>query len=491
MASDILLRPTSATSLFSPANSTIDLEAIQGDVLLGLQKKWQLFVFFKIVDVPRFKHVLRCDIGRRITSSAEVQMRTLLLEEIKAAGNRDVLPLVGVNIAFTEAGITKLMPGADLGDPSFKAGQLSQAKALGDPVDAAGKPTTWSAPFLAGAIEGVFLLAAGTEVDVRATWALLDGLLGTTIEVVESQIGLVRPGAAAGHEHFGFQDGISQPCVKGLTSPLPGQQVVSPGVFVCGYPGEGKPAPARPAWVKDGAFMVFRLLEQKVPEFNDFLNTAAPTLGGGGIDPVLLGARMVGRWKSGAPVETTPLQDDTTVAADPTRNNDFDYSDDTGERRCPYAAHIRKTNPRSDIPEQALTSHRIIRAGIPFGPELDAAEILAKTTQQSRGLAFVCYQASIPNGFEFLQISWANNPDFVSPIAGPKHHPDGTVVHTGLDPIIGQAGTGARVMDEPVPNYPIGGIRSSLNLPNPFIVPRGGAYFFAPSIPSLMTELSE
>ncbi len=36
MASDTLLRPISATSLFSPANSTIDLEAIQGDVLYQL-----------------------------------------------------------------------------------------------------------------------------------------------------------------------------------------------------------------------------------------------------------------------------------------------------------------------------------------------------------------------------------------------------------------------------------------------------------------------
>jgi hypothetical protein len=47
--------------------------------------------------------------------------------------------------------------------------------------------------------------------------------------------GNVRPGPAAGHEHFGWQDGISQPGVNGLTTPFPGQQMVDPGLFVLGY----------------------------------------------------------------------------------------------------------------------------------------------------------------------------------------------------------------------------------------------------------------
>jgi len=40
----------------------------------------------------------------------------------------------------------------------------------------------------------------------------------------------------------------------------------------------------------------------------------------------LLGARIIGRWKSGAPVDLTSTQDDPALAVDPTRNNNFDFS---------------------------------------------------------------------------------------------------------------------------------------------------------------------
>jgi deferrochelatase/peroxidase EfeB len=56
----------------------------------------------------------------------------------------------------------------------------------------------------------------------------------------------------------------------------------------------------RPAWAKDGSFLVFRQLKQLVPEFNKFL--ADNPIVEPGLTPEqgseLLGARMVGRWKS-------------------------------------------------------------------------------------------------------------------------------------------------------------------------------------------------
>lgn len=70
-------------------------------------------------------------------------------------------------------------------------------------------------------------------------------------------------------------------------------------------------------------------------------------------------------------------------------------------------------------------------------------------------------------------------------------HPDGSAVTTGLDPVIGQNTPGtARVgMDEPAPNHPTGNVRSTLNQPNAFVVPTGGAYFFVPSISALQQEI--
>ena len=97
---------------------------------------------------------------------------------------------------------------------------------------------------------------------------------------------------------FGFMDGISQPAVSGfVTNPTPGQAIVNPGVILVGETGD---AITRPDWAKDGSFLAFRQLKQLVPEFESFL-TANP-LNVSGLTPeqgsALLGARMVGRWKS-------------------------------------------------------------------------------------------------------------------------------------------------------------------------------------------------
>jgi len=465
-----------------PGDPKLDLDQIQGDVLIGLQKFFERFVFFAIQDAPAFKAALRQDLAKRITTTREVHQREFDLNALKIQGKRDRLPLIGLNLGFTAEGIGLLVPGADLGDPSFANGAKKQAAALNDPVDGQGNPTTWLAAFLNATIHGVFLVTGGTASAVQEEFDRITGLLGHAISVVYDETGQSRPGLERGHEHFGWLDGVSQPGIKGLSDPFPGQQLLDPGFFVFGYPGPTA-APPLP-WMRNGAFMVFRRLQQLVPEFHQFLVTEANDQG---MDSVLLGGRLVGRWQSGAPMELTPLQDDSTLGPDPQRNNNFDFADDQGERRCPFGAHIRKTNPRKDIPEQFLDPHRIIRAGIPFGPELSTAEQQGDATEQERGLMFVCYQTSIPEQFEFVQNKWANNPGFVPG----KHHPDGTVVSVGFDPIIGQnAGGAPRTTDEPVPNYPTGNVRSTLHEPQNFIVPTAAAYCFVPSIAALENELS-
>ena len=102
----------------------------------------------------------------------------------------------------------------------------------------------------------------------------------------------------------------------------------------------------------------------------------------------------------GAPIDITPLKDDPKLGADVSRNDNFRF-DTNSQERCPFAAHIRKTNPRSDLPSTEI--RRILRQGIAFGPEVSANEKQQKTTEQARGLLFACYQSSIPNGFEFIQ----------------------------------------------------------------------------------------
>lgn len=92
-------------------------------------------------------------------------------------------------------------------------------------------------------------------------------------------------------------DGIAQPALNGFHDPLPGQIVVDPGVIIMGATNDPI---ARPAWAFGGSFLVFRELQQLVPEFNKFLTDNAPPFEGKTLAQRvgLFGARVVGRWKS-------------------------------------------------------------------------------------------------------------------------------------------------------------------------------------------------
>ena len=104
-----------------------------------------------------------------------------------------------------------------------------------------------------------------------------------------------------GRISFGFLDGISNPVVTGFDDTVihPGPKPVAPGIIVMGDTGP------REEWAKDGSFLAFRYLFQEVPEFNAFLaKNPIPKDGNGNVltpseGSELLGARMVGRWKSG------------------------------------------------------------------------------------------------------------------------------------------------------------------------------------------------
>ena len=476
----------------------LELRDIQGDVLLGLQKDAEAFLFFQIVNAALFKRAVRHSCLHRITNTEQVRQRALIIRRRQQSGREGREGFSGLNLGFTKHGLTRLLgAGGPQIDPAFERGADDEGtiERLHDPPLAG-----WLKEFVADRVDAVFLIAGPDERLVRFHSAELLRVLGTSIKIVYSEIGNTRPGAQRGFEHFGYRDGISQPGIRGLTrrstsnpdQGLPGQDLIWPGEFVFGYPGQDPsdkkkagPSPHMAApWLRNGSYMVFRRLEQKVPEFRRFVAEHAARLG---MEPDLLGARLFGRWKSGAPLELAPLHEHAALGSDAMRNNDFDYGDDPFQRRCPYAAHIRKAYPRDDASggEAEAQRHRILRAGIPFGPEVAAGET---TTSHSRGLMFVCYQTSIEQQFEYLQRRHANEPDFVS---GKVRPGSGAPVTPGFDPIIGQAADeGAREMDEPYPNYPAGNRRTTLELPRQFVVLTAAGYFFMPSISALRTVLT-
>ncbi|KAI0636146.1 peroxidase TAP [Trametes polyzona] len=479
---------SSTTPAFDPAN-------VQGDILAGLPKKSQQYIIFQIDDnVTAFRKALNKLIPLITTTTQVHQDRAKIAANKKAAQEAgkapQLLKLSGVNIAFSQAGLTKLGITDDLGDSAFKAGQLADAQDLGDQGQTVnGKFVPNWIPAFKGVIHGVILISGDSDLTIAATRLVVEGIFNfglhnALLHEVITITGTVRPGAEKGHEHFGFLDGISQPAVKGIdTKPNPGQETVPQGVILLGREGD---TITRPAWAVDGSFIAFRYLFQLVPEFNHFL-TANP-IKATGLTPeqgsALLGARLVGRWKSGAPIDLAPTADDPALGADPLRNNNFHYNfpgDQDTQERCPFAAHTRKTNPRADLegpPFNAdISNRRIIRRGVQFGPEVTKEEASSGVTKCGRGLIFVAYQSTIPDGFQFIQHSWANNTGF------PPQKP----VNPGFDPIIGQAADPkSRSLVGTDPNNQ----SASLNLPTEWVVPKGGEYFFSPSIPALRSKFA-
>jgi Dyp-type peroxidase family len=496
----IRLRPTASSSIGTVFLEVpmLDLDDIQGDVPIGLQKDFEAFIFFKILDNGAFKLALRRDVIGRITNARRAQQRELAIERRQRLGRAGRDPMPGLNLGFTKDGLTQLLgPRRPSFGSSFERG-ADHPDTIADLHDLG--YSDWLKEFRSDRIDGLCLVTAHNRALLTFQRNRLLELLGSGITVVYSEMGQVRPGKERGHEHFGFLDGVSQPGIRGLTprsdpkrrpnQGLPGQDLIWPGEFVFGYPGqhpddaikEGPQPEMGAPWMRNGSYMVFRRLEQKVPEFRRFVAEQATRLG---MDPQLLAARMVGRWRSGAPLERAPLRDNPRLGSDDKRNNDFDFAEDRFQRKCPYGAHIRKANPRDDIALADVQRHRIIRQGIPFGPEVEPGET---TTRHNRGLMFVCYQTSIERQFEFIQKNYANNPDFVY---GKVRPVGGAPVKPGFDPIIGQApGNGPREMDEPYPNYPAGNRRTTLAIPQQFVILRAAAYFFVPSITALRTVLS-
>lgn len=112
---------------------------------------------------------------------------------------------------------------------------LSDAQTLGD----AGKESpdgktfdpAWEPEFKKGTIDGVILVAGDCFASVtKALNEATDKLHHTVNEVIEIS-GHTRPGKEDGHEHFGFEDGISNPAVAGITTSQEGPSVppVDPG----------------------------------------------------------------------------------------------------------------------------------------------------------------------------------------------------------------------------------------------------------------------
>lgn len=273
------------------------------------------------------------------------------------------------------------------------------------------------------------------------------------------------------HEHFGYRDRLSQPYIKGIDGePTPGSgPAINAGEFFLGYPDENGPPAGLPRpeiLSHNGSYLAYLRLEEHVGAFRDFLrqNGATPE------QQEWIAAKLMGRWRSGAPLVLAPDKDDPELGGDMQRTNDFNYAKmDPYGYGCPLGSHIRRMNPRDTAAN--MQRRRMIRRGGTYGPALPEDK---PEDGVERGIAAFIGCASLVRQFEFAMNVWANDPNF---------HELGNE----RDPIFGtQDGT----YDMTIPKRPIR--RKITGLPS-FTTLRGGAYFFLPGIRALryLAALSE
>ena len=269
--------------------------------------------------------------------------------------------------------------------------------------------------------------------------------------------------------HFGYQDGISQPVVAGAPRPQYAavKAAVTPaGAFLLGYPSQWLefqyPVPRPLEFGRNGSFAAFRILQQDVEAFEEYLTTVADATG---LNTEMVTAKICGRWRNGTPLVSSPQ---ATTCLPPEQLNDFDFAQDPKGLACPLNAHIRRTNPRGEAVAGADSDrHPLIRRGMPYGPKYDPCK--DKGDEIERGLLglFIC--ASIEDQFEFLMTNWINRGGFRPEL------PSST-----KDLIAGNT-----VIGEPAFSLPSTTTKSALPKFSQFVTTRGAAYCFLPSITGL------
>jgi deferrochelatase/peroxidase EfeB len=190
--------------------------------------------------------------------------------------------------------------------------------------------------------------------------------------------------------------------------PTPGTGApLKPGEFILGYPDEdGPPAnlPQPEILSRNGSYMAYRRLQEHVGRFRDFLREHGKTHE----EQELIAAKLMGRWRSGAPLTLAPEKDDPALGADLQRNNDFNYKEmDPHGYAVPLGSHMRRMNPRDTAAN--INRRRMIRRGATYGPHLPE-----ETPEDGveRGIAAFVICGSLIRQFEFAQNVWANDRNF-------------------------------------------------------------------------------
>ncbi|MGV7211192.1 Dyp-type peroxidase [Oxalobacteraceae bacterium A2-2] len=433
-----------------PAAPALELDDIQATVLFNRPDPYYGTHAMLGVDTPEGGRALLARLAPQVRSAAD------------ARGNRDAW----IAVALSHAGLRALGLPQDMLDSfpeAYRTGMAGRAARLLD--EGQNAPEHWEAPYGRDQLHVAVSIFAPDEASWRAALeqarAAFAELQGVTL--LGSHDFGTQPDS---RNPFGYRDNIGNPAVEGgVEEVLPGQgEAIKAGEFILGYAGESGsplPAPAAPLG-RNGSFAVLRKYSADAAGFNRYIRAHAEDEAA----QELLAAKLVGRWRSGAPLALRPHHDDPALGADPRRNNDFTYADDQAGLATPPGCHMRRMNPR-DSKLAILTDvklHRLIRRSTTYGPPWSPD--LLQDDGQERGLYFIALSARAPETVEFMQQEWVMQGDFAN--LGQEN-----------DPLLGLH---QRQDTYTIPQQPV---RRRLHGLQAFCTLRGGEYLFLPGLAAL------
>ncbi|WP_427913149.1 hypothetical protein ACPWT1_21415 [Ramlibacter sp. MMS24-I3-19] len=276
--------------------------------------------------------------------------------------------------------------------------------------------------------------------------------------------------AAVRRVHFGFRDNLTKPSILDRHRRLVehghdgGTFMPRPGELLLGHANNDGAdlwtSEATPDDVADllrnGSFGVLRKIEQHVDRFHKYLDAEAARLQAQGhtfATREWLKAKMCGRWANGAPVLPGETREPVSPSAQRIAHVDFEH--DADGQGCPFGAHIRRANPRTD-PLRPPRNGTLFRRGIPYGAPGDG-EV---------GLFGLFFCARIEDQFEHLVSEWLEK----NPMGPPNRG-------RAKDPLSGQHDDPDAQFHIPLPH----GKRITLDGMRPFVRTRGTLYALFPS----------
>ena len=455
------------------------LGTIQGNILNPHGRDHGRLIFFRFTGAGRqLRSIFPAAVAAELVTTAGQQWDAARRAErslaAKMAENPSDEPEVYGTEPFFGVGFSRLgleacgyqrgeMPGR--GDRTFNQSMRDTAAELGDPQLGGGPD--WEPDYL-NEIHGVWLVAHDDPAQLPGLEARVTTFLhGHGATKIFSDDGLRWKDRAAPdrvREPFGFVDGISQPeFFKGPEFVAMSKWTAMPVEQVLMARGDGHDG---------GSFLVLRKLEQDVKGFRAFEKEVRSDRAWPNPSPYEPGAVLVGRGRDG-----TPLQGSAAPG-----QNDFAFDGDT--TRCPFHAHIRKSNPRitggpppnpvspntaQDDQAQLIVRRSMVydRDGkLPVRAEPNYPEGENIGVDGGVGLLFLAYMSSL-HQFTSLQ-SWFSDPA-IPRLADPA---------TNLgDPLLRP--------DAVARSWEWLGVKRTLAS---CVRPRGGEYFYVPSVTWLMAQ---